>query len=301
MPAFGPITFPPRRAQLAVLFALAAAVCPAAPLQVVSLSTVLTEIAVQVGGPEAEVNALLRPGVDPHTFEPAPGDLRAIAEADLVLAAGLGLEPYLDRLAANAGTRGRVAEVGDALSGSLLYLEEDGRREADPHWWNSVPATIRIVRRVAAELTALRPAAGPEFAARARAYAAQLEALDRWIRGEVGAIPAGRRQLVTTHDAFGWFARDYGFTVHAISGISPEAEPNARDLAGLVDFIRRERIPAIFVEAGANPRLVAAVQEETGVRLGGELYPDGLMPDGEGSTYAGLMRHNVRTIVAALK
>lgn len=289
------------RSWLPLLALAAAAAARGAPLQVVTLSTVLTEIATAVGGDAVSVTALVRPGVDPHTFEPAPQDLRAMAEADLVLGAGLGLEPYLDRLTANAGARGRIAEVGDALAGSTLYVGGSGRREADPHWWNSVFATMTITRRVAVELTALRPADGPEFAAHAQAYLAQLGALERWTRAQVDLIPPDRRLLVTTHDAFGWFARDYGFTIRSISGISPEAEPNARDLARLVDWIRQRHIPAIFVENSANRRLVAAVVEETGVRLGGELYPDGLTPDADGATYAGMVRHNVLTLVAALR
>jgi zinc/manganese transport system substrate-binding protein len=298
--------FAPRRAATRILLILTLALAGipgrGAPLQIATLSTVLTEIAEAVGGDRVAVTAIVRPGVDPHTFEPAPHDLRVIAEADLVLGAGLGMEPYLDRLTANAGARGRIAEVGDSLAGSILYVAGDGsRREADPHWWNSVSATKSIARRVTLELTALRPGEGPVFAARAETYLAQLDALERWIRTQVDLVPAPRRQLVTTHDAFGWFARDYGFTVHPISGISPEAEPNARDLARLIDLIRNDHLPAIFVESTANPRLVTAVVEETGVKLGGELYPDGLMPDGEGATYAGMMRHNVRTIVDALR
>jgi zinc/manganese transport system substrate-binding protein len=288
------------RSAIATLLLLAVP-AQAAPLRVVTLSTVLTEIATAVGGDAVAVTALVRPGVDPHTFEPAPADLRAMADADLVLGAGFGLEPYLDRLSASAGARGRVAEVGDALKSSALYLDEGGRREADPHWWNSVFATMAITRRVTTEILRLRPGDRFAIAARSDAYLARLEELQLWVHAEVNQLPPGRRLLVTTHDAFGWFARDYDFTVRSISGVAPDAEPNARDFALLIDWVRLQHVPAIFVESSANSRLVNALVAATGVRRGGELYPDGLAPDGEGATYAGMVRHNVRTLVEALR
>jgi zinc/manganese transport system substrate-binding protein len=288
--------------RLALLFLVAAAVAQAAdPLRVVTLSTVLTEIAATVGGPDVAVTGLVRPGVDPHEFEPAPADLRPLARADLVLASGLGLESYLDRLSAHVAPRARFASAGAALSGTMLYTPGTGRPEPDPHWWNSVAAAIRVTRWTEAEFIALRPAAAPALTRRADAYVGKLAALDQWARGEVARIPPARRQLVTTHDAFGWFARDYGFRISFISGISPDAEPSARDFAALIDRIRRERIPAIFVENSANPRLVDVLCRETGAVLGGSLYADGLSAEGDGATYPGMVRHNVSVIVAALR
>ena len=283
-----------------LILALSGGAC-AEPLRVVTFSAVLTEIASEVGGPEVSVTGLEGPGVDPHTFEPAPVDLRKLAQADLVLASGLGLEQDLARLAAHSGTRARILEAGSALGDLIIYREAGGRREPDPHWWNSIPAVLRVERRVAAEYRALRPAAAAAFTARSDACAARLEALDRWAREQFSGLPPARRRLVTSHDAFAWFARDYGFTVHPVSGMSPESEPNARDFASLILFIRRERIPAIFVESSVNPDLAEAVTRETGARLGGELYADGLSPDADGATYERMFRHNVRTIAEALR
>jgi zinc/manganese transport system substrate-binding protein len=288
------------------------------PLHVVTLFTVLTEIATDVGGPDVEVRGLLPPGVDPHTFEPAPGAMRALADADLVLASGLGLESYLDKLAANSGTHGTIVAVGDGLRDRPP--DADGRsspsspptelrrgefradaRELDPHWWNSVAAAKQVVREVAAAMAAQRPAAAAGFRARADLLVARLDALDAWTRIQFAGLPLERRQLVTTHDAFGWFARDYGFTVHPISGLSPEADPDARDFARLAELIRSQHIPAVFIEDSENSKLAAALAREAGVRLGGTLYPDGLVPDKDGSTYEAMFRHNVLTIVAGLK
>jgi len=285
----------------AAALALAGAAAGAAPLRVVALSPILTELAREVGGPEVAVTGLLPLGVDPHTFEPAPADMRALADAELVLASGLGLEIYLDKLAANSGTRARIASVGDALRGQLVTVEVRGRREPDPHWWNSIAATEQVTRQVAEELARLRPASSADFARRAAVRLGALDALDAWTRGQFAALPPGRRQLVTTHDAFGWFARDYGFTVHPIAGLSPDAEPNARAVAQLADLIRQAKIPAVFIENAEGSRLAAAVAREAGAQLGGALYGDGLVPGPEGDSYEAMFRHNVLTIAAALR
>jgi zinc/manganese transport system substrate-binding protein len=287
--------------RLALAAAGLAAPARAQPLRVVTLSTVLTEIATAVGGDAVAVQALLPPGVDPHTFEPSPRDLRALAGADLILASGLGLEPYLHKLAANAGGRAAVAEAGAVLADPLSAAAPGGRREPDPHWWNSVRAAEQVTRGVAGSFAALRPAGAAGFRARAEAYTARLEALDAWARRELAALAPEQRKLVTTHDAFGWFARDYGFTVYPISGLSPDSEPDARHLARLADLIRREHIRAVFVENSENSQLAAALARETGARIGGVLYPDGLTPEPDGSTYERLFRHNVRTLVDGLK
>jgi zinc/manganese transport system substrate-binding protein len=284
----------------ACLVALAVSAA-AAPLRVVTLSTVLTEVAATVGGSDASVTGLLTPGVDPHTFEPAPSDMRSVTEADLVLASGLGIEPYLDKLIANSGTRARVVEAGSVLQNEAIYAEIGGRREADPHWWNSIQAMKRVTNFVALQMARLRPEYAAEFRERAGEYAARLDELDAWARLRLAGLPRSKRQLVTTHDAFAWFARDYGFTIHPISGVSTEDEPDARELAHLVELIRQERIPAVFIEDSENSKLAAALARETGASLGGTLYPDGLVPAADGSTYSLLFRHNLDTIVEALR
>lgn len=284
----------------AVLLGLASSGA-AAPVRVVTLCTVLTEIAQRIGGDQVAVTGLVQPGVDPHTFEPSPRDMEEVADADLVLAGGLGLENYLDKLVANSGTRGRVLAVGAVLGDGRLTLVERGRTEPDPHWWNSLAATAAVTREVGGALTALRPDHAAAFAARQAAYLDELAALDRWARRQLAAIPEAHRVLITTHDAFGWFARDYGFRVLYLNGLSPEAEPDARGLARTIDEIRASGVPTLFVESSANPRLVAMVSRETGARLGGSLYADGLSPDPDGSTYATMYRHNVRTIADGLR
>jgi zinc/manganese transport system substrate-binding protein len=271
------------------------------PLRVVTLSTVLSEIAREVGGDHVSVVGLVRPGVDPHTFNPSPADIRAVADADVVLASGLSLETYLERLVAGSGSNARVLAVGDALPSPISMPGAPGDGEKDPHWWHSLDCMMLATDIVRAEFARERPACAVAFSANARAYQARLQSLKAWAAGEIDKLPPGRRHLVTSHDAFGYLARDYGFEVHAISGLSTDSEADARHLASLVDLVRREKIPAVFAEDSANPRLVENLVRETGVRLGATLYADGLGPLGSGAeTYEAMFRHNVRAIVEAL-
>jgi len=271
------------------------------PLRVVTLSTVLAEIAREVGRGGAGVVNLVEPGVDPHTFNPSPAEIRTLIDADVVLASGLKLEGYLDRLVASVGPRGRVVAVGDALPVVLSIPQAGTGGEKDPHWWHSIGNMLVAADLVRAELTRARPASADLFARNAQAYRGRLAALRDWVSAEVATLPPARRQLVTSHDAFGYFAHDYGFEIHSINGLSTESEADAKHLARLIDLIRRERIRAVFAESSANPRLVANLVEETGVRLGATLYADGLGPAGSGAaTYEAMYRHNVLAIVGAL-
>lgn len=268
------------------------------PLRVVALNTVLAEIAREVGGDQVRVTGLVPPGVDPHTFEPSGADLRAMADADLVLASGLQLESYLDRLVTKIGAPGHVVVVGQALPS--LLIEAGG--EKDPHWWHSLDEMNFATELIRTELTRRRPAAAEYFARQAQAYEQRLAALKTWVTGEIATLPPTQRYLVTSHDAFGYFARDYGFTVHPIAGLSTDGETDARQLARLIDLIRREHIRAVFAESSVNSALVTNLVAETGVRLGGTLYADGLgTADSDAATYDAMMRHNVRTIVEALR
>jgi zinc/manganese transport system substrate-binding protein len=172
--------------------------------------------------------------------------------------------------------------------------------EPDPHWWHSIGNVRAAAELVRDRYISMRPASAGAFERNTQAYLGQLSTLQAWVSGQIARLPPARRQLVTSHDAFGYFARDYGFTIHAIGGPSTDSEPNARHLAALIDLIRRDRIPAVFAEGSANPQLVANLVRETGVRLGGTLYADGLGL-GDAGTYAGMYRHNVSTIVEALR
>ena len=282
---------------LALPPAARAAAAAAPPLRVAALSTVLAEVARVVGRDDVAVAGILPPGVDPHGFEPSAAELRQMADADVILASGLDLESYLDRVVGRIGLRGGVVRVGDALP---LVLATGG--EKDPHWWHSVTDMKAATEIVRAAFARRRPEAAARFARNAEAYEARLSALQAWVAREIGRLPPDRRQLVTSHDAFAYFAHDYGFTVHPLSGLSTESEPDPRQLAALIDLIRARRIKAVFVEDSINPGYVASLVEETGVRVGGMLYADGLGPSGsDGETYVGMYRHNVTTLVDGLR
>jgi len=271
------------------------------PLRVATLNTILTEIAREVGGAGAEVVGLVAPGVDPHTFNPSPADIRAVVDADVILASGLNIEVYLDRLSADVGPKGRLVAVGDELPASMLITGEGGRAEKDPHWWHSIANMLVAVDVVEREFARDRPALATQFRANAEGYCARLRILRKWAEGEMEGLPRERRHLVTSHDAFGYFARDFGFTIHAITGPSTESEADARNVAALIDLIRLDRIGAVFAESTVDPRLVGDLVRETGVRLGGTLYADGLGPPGSGAeTYDLMYRRNVLLIVGAL-
>ena len=274
----------------------------ARPLRVATLNTVLTEIAREVGGRDAEVEGLVAPGVDPHTFNPSPADIRTLVDADIVLASGLNIEGYLGRLAQSVGPGGRLVAVGDALPSVMTFPGAGGRREPDPHWWQSIGNMVLAVDLVRVEFARARPPLASAFSERAAAYSARLEELEAWARDEMAKVPPGRRHLVTSHDAFRYFARDYGLTIHAIGGVSTEAEADARNVAALIELIRRERIRTVFAESSVDPRLVENLVRETGASLGGTLYADGLGPEGSGAeSYASMYRHNVRAIVDGLR
>jgi zinc/manganese transport system substrate-binding protein len=219
-----------------------------------------------------------------------------------VLASGLSLEPYLDRVVANSAPAGPVVAVGDRVPLILSVAQgPSGAAEKDPHWWHSIGNVIFATDLVRSELARLRPASAATFAANAGRYRQRLEALRSWAAREAARLPAGRRFLVTSHDAFGYLAHDYGFTVRPIGGLSTESEVDARRLSELVDFVRAERVRAVFVESSASPRLVENLLAETGTRLGGTLYADGLGPAGSGAEdYVSMYRHNLSTIVDAL-
>ncbi|HEY5228563.1 MAG TPA: zinc ABC transporter substrate-binding protein [Opitutaceae bacterium] len=290
-------------ALLCGLASLAAAALGAseAPLRIVTLSTVLTEVAQEVGGGAVTVRGLVGPGVDPHQFNPSPRDIREIIDADLVLSSGLNLEGYMRRVVANDVPAGRVLAVGDALPSPITITSPSGTVEEDPHWWHSIDNMLAAVEVVRAEFSRRKPGSAAQFSANAAAYSAHLTGLKAWAAREMARIPPERRILVTSHDAFGYLARDYAFTIRSIGGYSTEGEADGRRMAALVDYIRLHRVPAVFVESSANPRMVQNLVEETGVRLGGTLYADGLGPVGSGAeTYESMYRSNVTAIVAAL-
>jgi zinc/manganese transport system substrate-binding protein len=277
-------------------------------LKIASFSTVLTEIAQQVGGNHVNVAGLVKPGQDPHEYQPTPADLEQAADARLILLSGKHLEHYLDKVQQATGAKAESLAVGDALPTLKMKADPDEpqAKEApngmidDPHWWNSVTNVEKATVIVRDALIKLDPADQADFEKNAQTYLAKLGALNNWAKRKVAELPRDKRKLVTSHDAFQYLARDYGFKIYAIEGVSTEAEPSDRHVAELIDDIKNQGVKAIFLENTLNPKVSREITRETGAKIGGSLYADGL-GNGDGSTYEGLVRHNVSTIVDALK
>lgn len=290
----------------ALLSALALFAVPTqgAPIKIASLSTILTDLAKQVGGDKVEVAGLVQPGIDPHEFQPSPQDIKKISQANLVLASGLGMEGYLTKLEQSAGGNAKWVEVGNRLKLPKFELpaEEGSGMERDPHWFHSISAVRQAADVIRDELSALSPADKDYFAKRAADYEQKLDALAKWAHEQVNSLPTAQRKLVTSHDAFQYFAHEFGFTIYSITGISTEDQPSTRKVAELIQTIRDQKVKAVFFENTQNPKVIEEITRETGSKVGGELYADGLgTSDSDAGTYESMVHHNIATIVKALK
>lgn len=272
-----------------------------APTRVAASFSILADFVRQVGGARLAVTALVGPGADAHAFQPSPADAAALADAKLVFVNGLGFDGWMDRLAAAAGAKDRVVVAAKDVKPINESVEGHGH-DLDPHAWQSVANAKLYVEAIRAALAAADPAGAPAYAANADAYRKQLDALDAEIRAAVAALPPTHRTVITTHDAFGYFAAEYGLTFLAPKGVSIEAEASPRDVARIIRQIKQEKIPAVFLENVADPRLMQRIAQETGAKIGGQLYSDSLSPpDGPAPTYLAMMRHNIRELSKALK
>lgn len=297
---------------LAVLFAssLAFAARDEAKPVVVASTTQIADFARQIAGDRLAVRSILAPGADPHTYQPTPDDVRLVLSASLCLENGLHLEgkSWMAVLARDAG------KVLVTTTRGLAPLELGGAGESlpDPHAWFSVKNAALYVNNIVAAFERLDPKHAAEYRARGKLYLQQLRVLDAWIREQVSAIPPGRRVLVTTHDAFNYFCREYRFNpgndylsiapVGWSTGSEVGAGMTPKRHGQVVQSIRRSGARAIFVETSINPKQIREIAKETGVAVGGELYSDSMGEAGSaGETYIGMMRENVLLIVQALK
>jgi ABC-type Zn uptake system ZnuABC Zn-binding protein ZnuA len=286
------------------LFGAASAVAATTPVPIASCSTITAEIAREVGGEHVAVNELLKPNQDPHTFEPTPADLLALGNARLILASGKHMENYTAKLQEAAARGATLLAVGDAVPSLKMKDEESttskGALIEDPHWWHSI-ANMKIATNVVRDaLVKLDPADTAAFDTNAAAYQSKLDALQAWAKSKIAELPRNERKLVTSHDAFQYFSREFGFTVYPIEGVSTQDEPSSKKVADIIQTIKDSHVKAVFFESIENPKVLGEITRESGAKLGGELYADGL-GTGDAATYEGMFRHNVNTIVNALK
>lgn len=265
------------------------------------LHPLLGDLASHIGGRHVEVVDLLGPNGDPHHFEPQPADLRRASGARLWLVAGMGLESYLPALKSVVGT-GSLCEVGETLPALEGRCDHEGHDHTshdhgrDPHWWHSIDLFRRAVSVVENEFVAADPDHADDYHRNAAAYREQLEQLERWAKRELLKVPKKDRKLATAHAAFNYFCKDFGFTSIPVQGINREQVPTAAELARLIDTLREQRVKALFPERESNPKILRSLTRDTGIRLGTPLIADGTGAE----NYEGMVRHNVKAIVAAL-
>ncbi|SEO00313.1 zinc ABC transporter substrate-binding protein [Bradyrhizobium sp. OK095] len=284
-----------RRLLLCVLLLIASPLHAAERLNVVASFSILGDFVRAVGGDRVNVTTLVGPDSDVHVYTPAPSDAKRIADARLVIVNGLGLEGWLPRLVQSSGSKATVVTASAGIAPLKLGSA------ADPHAWQSVPNARVYVTDIANALAAADPDDAEFFRTQAKAYLEELEALDREVRDAVAKIPPERRKVISTHDAFGYFAAEYGVQFVAPLGVSTETEPSARDIAGIIGQIRTQKIPAVFLENISDDRLIRRIAAETGAKVGGTLISDGLTGEkGPAPTYIDMVRHNIKALTSAL-
>jgi zinc/manganese transport system substrate-binding protein len=265
-------------------------------LTAVASFSILADFVKNVGGDKVDVTALVGPNSDVHVYTPAPGEAKTVASAKLVVINGFGLEGWLPRLLQSSASKAPVVVASRGITPLNLGSQ------ADPHAWQSVANAKIYVANIRDGLIAVNPADAETFNANARRYLAELDSLDVEVKEAIAKVPPERRKLITTHDAFVYFAKAYGLDFIAPQGVSTETEPSARDIAAIIAQIKRDKVPAVFLENISDDRLIGRIAAETGVKVGGKLFSDSLSDEkGDAPTYIDMVRHNIRTLREGLQ
>lgn len=312
------------RALLATIsLALMTGTALAAPVEVVASFSILGDMVKQVGGDRVAVTTIVGPNADSHVYEPRPQDAAVLSGAQAFFVNGLGFEGWLERLVEATAFDGKVVTVSDGVVTHDMTETEghDGHDEAghdeeghgdaatghdhgslDPHAWQSLGNGLIYVANIKAALCEIDAEGCATYTANAETYSAEIAALDAEVKAAIAAVPEAQRKVITTHDAFGYFAAAYGVTFLAPEGISTDSEASAADVARLIDQVKHDGVKALFIENMSDPRLVQQIAAETGAILGGSLYSDALSEPGQGAaTYLEMFRHNIGLLVPALE
>jgi len=267
---------------------------------ILTSTTILADITRNIAGDRVEVDSLLPIGIDPHSYQPTPQDAAKLSKSKLLIINGAGYEHFLESLLENAGGERTIIE---ASSGITPREDADGEHGIDPHMWLDPSYIIRYVENIRDGLIQFDPAGEAVYKSNAETYIQQITELDVWIAGEVKQVPMEKRLLVTNHEALGYFAERYGFTVvgTVIESFSSDALPSAQQMAGLIDQIKASGAPAIFLDAGDTMSLAQQIADETGARVITELHLESLTDGSPAATYIDMMKQNVTQIVNALK
>jgi zinc/manganese transport system substrate-binding protein len=305
-----------RRTALSLLagsLAFTASLMPAAAqaqdkLKVVATFSILGDLVRNVGGERVELTTFVGPNGDAHVYSPTPADGRRLTEAKIVFTNGLKFEGWIDRLVKSSGTKTTRIEASKGIK-PLKEEEEHGHGHdhdhghsgLDPHAWQSIANVKTYVANIRDALIAADAEGKTTYEANAVEYLAKLDALETELKSLVARIPADRRKIITSHDAFRYFEAAYGIDFVAPQGVSTEAEASAKDVARIIQQIKREKIAAVFVENVSDARLMERIAKETGAKIGERVYSDALSePNGPAGTYIDMMRHNIRAFSAAL-
>lgn len=277
-------------------------VSPGQSVNVVATTTQVADFVRVIGGDRVDVVSLVKPGIDPHEYEPTPQDVQRLSQANLIAINGVGLEAYLSKLLEQAGGDKPVAVLSRGVKIRKGNLEQ--QKYGDPHIWLN-PLNVKLmVDNLADALAQVDPAGAGAYRANAAAYKQQLDALDQSIRQQIDTIPRDRRKMVTNHDAFGYYIDRYGLTFvgSVIPSLDSNAQPSAQQVAEIVRKIKQQKVPAVFTESSLNPKLEEQIARDAGVTVVATLYADSLgEPGSPAATYLGMMEANTQAIVEALR
>jgi len=290
-------------ASLAVAVALslhsASASAQETKIPVIATFSILGDLVKNVGGDRIEITTLVGPNSDAHVYEPSPADAKKVAGAKVVFFNGLGFEGWLTRLVKASGTKAPTVTASKGVKSRKM--EEEGHQVTDPHAWQSIANAKIYIGNIRNGLAAADPAGKSAYEANARAYLAKLDALEAEVKDAIGKIPADRRRIITSHDAFGYFGAAYGIDFIAPEGVSNETAASARDVAKIITQIKKQKIPAVFMENITDSRMMEQIAKESGAKIGGSLFSDALSDaKGPAATYIDMMHNNIRQLSSAL-
>jgi zinc/manganese transport system substrate-binding protein len=272
-------------------------------MPVIATFSVVGDLVKNVGGDRIELGTLVGSNADSHVYAPTPADAKRVGAAKVVFINGLGFEGWITRLIRASGTKAPTVTVSKGIK--TRKMEEDdhghGHKATDPHAWQSVANAKIYVANIREGLVAADPDGKSAYEANAGAYLAKLDALEAEVKAVIGKIPADRRRIITSHDAFGYFGAAYGIEFIAPTGVSTEAAVSARDVAKIIAQIRKQKIPAVFMENVADPRMMEQIAKESGAKIGGRLFSDALSDEkGPAPSYIEMMRNNIHQLATAL-
>jgi zinc/manganese transport system substrate-binding protein len=298
---------------------LAGSPAVAAPLNVVASFSILGDMVSRIGGDHISLTTIVGPDGDAHSFEPRPSDAKALAHAQLLVVNGLNFEVWLPRLVKASGFSGVKVVASEGIVPRLLTDEEmaeftgrdhademgsgaAGRHDAiDPHAWQSLSNGMIYAKNIASALIKADPKNAKDYRSRAEIYISEMKKMDEEVRQVLATIPADSRNVVTSHDSFGYFGRDYGVHFIPALGISSDAEPSAQEMARLVKLVKQSHSKVVFLENVTSPKLVEQIARETGAKVGGTLYSDALaVPDRPAGTYLGMFSWNAGRLIYAI-